>query len=328
MSVNKWTIMKKLNVVMVLALVAAVCNFLVLMNAEEYLGPFDRMIGAVAMAAFLLFLLVIIIWLKNTVDYIKTLNNEIHALEGGDLTREITVSGDGELMTLSESIDDFRKSMKAQLDTIEELEKSNRLMTAEIAHDMRTPLTALIMYLDFAPSELGDREPQAVEYVTKARERSVRLKTLMDENFTYTTPLESSPAQIQKLQAYEVLSNFLRDMMTYLENEGFSVRVDVVYGHSSVLVRREAVGRVFSNLTSNIMKYAKKDSEILMNVRDEGTQIAVRISNEVRCFEGERPESTGLGERIVKRLMEEMNGEYFAEETDGKYTAILRFAKA
>ena len=85
-------------------------------------------------------------------------------------------------------------------------------------------------------------------------------------------------------------------MMTYLENEGFSVRVDVVYGHSSVLVRREAVGRVFSNLTSNIMKYAKEGTEILIEREGRRAQIDVRISNEVRCFEGERPESTGSAE--------------------------------
>ena len=218
--------------------------------------------------------------------------------------------------------------MKAQLDTIAELEKSNRLMTEEIAHDMRTPLTALMMYLDFALSELGDREPQVTEYVTKARERSVRLKTLMDENFTYSSLPDRSPVQKQSLQAHEVLGSYIGDMMTYLENEGFPVRVDVTYGRASISVRREALGRVFSNLASNIMKYAKEGTEILICARDKGAYMEVRITNEVRRFDGEKPESTGLGGRIVRRLMEEMDGRFSKEEQDGKYTAILQLAKA
>jgi two-component sensor histidine kinase len=54
----------------------------------------------------------------------------------------------------------------------------------------------------------------------------------------------------------------------------------------------------------------------------------VRITNEVRRFDGEKPESTGLGGRIVRRLMEEMDGRFSKEEQDGKYTAILQLAKA
>lgn len=328
MSANKWTIMKKLNVLMLLAFLTAVCCFFIFMNARDYLSLFDRTMGAFAMAAFFLFLGLLIFWMRRTALYIRNLNEEIHAMEGGDLTREITVSGNGETAMLAESIDDFRKSMKAQLDTIEELEKNNRLMTAEIAHDLRTPLTALMMYLDFTLGELGDREPQAVEYVTKARERSVRLKMLLDENFNYTTMPDYFLVEKQKVQPYDILSVYLRDMMGYLEGEGFFVRLDIVFGHNSILILRDALGRVFSNLTSNIMKYATKDEEILMCCREKETHVEVRLSNSVRTFEGEKPESTGFGERIIKRLMEEMDGEYRTEEADGKYTAILLFAKA
>ena len=329
MSVNNWSIMKKLSLLIILALASALCGFIIYVNGWTYFDLFERTIVGLALVLFVVFLGLLRYWLRNNARFIKKLNEEIHALEGGDLNREIPVyNGNSELAMLAESIDDFRKSMKAQLDTIAELEKSNRLMTEEIAHDMRTPLTALMMYLDFALSELGDTEPQVTEYVTKARERSVRLKTLMDENFTYSSLPDRSPVQKQCLQAHEVLGSYIGDMMTYLENEGFPVRVDVTYGRASISVRREALGRVFSNLASNIMKYAKEGTEILICARDKGAYMEVRITNEVRRFDGEKPESTGLGGRIVRRLMEEMDGRFSKEEQDGKYTAILQLAKA
>ena len=331
MSVNNWTIMKKLNLLIILALASALCGFIIYVNGWTYFDPFERTIVGVAMASFVVFLWLLIYWLRNNARFIKKLNEEIHALEGGDLNREIpSYSGNSEMAMLAESIDDFRKSMKAQLDTIAELEKSNRLMTEEIAHDLRTPLTSLMMYLDFALSELGDREPQAAEYVTKAKGRSVRLKSLLDENFNTVTVQDETETEKQRANAHEILRENLRDLMSYLEGEGFRVRldVDVFYGQISFLIQREALGRVFTNLASNIMKYADKNEEVLICEREEETHLEVRIVNRVRAFEGDKPAGMGFGARIVKRMMEEMGGQYYAEEEDGKYTVVLRFAKA
>ena len=54
----------------------------------------------------------------------------------------------------------------------------------------------------------------------------------------------------------------------------------------------------------------------------------ISITNDVRVFDEGKPESTGFGARIVKRLVEEMDGEYLSYEKDGKYTTVLRFLKA
>ena len=118
--------------------------------------------------------------------------------------------------------------------------------------------------------------------------------------------------------------------MTYLESEGFMVRlhVDVFYGQNNLCIIREALERVFTNLASNIMKYADKEEEILIRESEEERHLEVRIVNRARALEGESPAGTGVGTRIIRRMMDEMGGEYYAEEADGKYTTVLRFAKA
>lgn len=331
MSVNKWTIMKRLNLLMIFALVSVLFSFLVYVDGRRYLSLFERLMGGLSVASFFLFLGLLIYWLRRSASDVRTLNGEIHAMEGGDLTREITgVYGDGEIAMLAESIDEFRKSMKGQLATIEQLEKNNRLMTEEIAHDLRTPLTSLIMYLDFAQGELGDREPQAAEYITKAKGRAIRLKSLLDKTFNAVTVSDDQDTKKQKIHSHEVLRDSLRDLMTYLESEGFMVRlhVDVFYGQNNLCIIREALERVFTNLASNIMKYADKEEEILIRESEEERHLEVRIVNRARALEGESPAGTGVGTRIIRRMMDEMGGEYYAEEADGKYTTVLRFAKA
>lgn len=345
---NRWTIREKLGALILLALTVVMSFFFISYNfinprivsqfefkegpadviINSYLSLYEIILALEAAAAIMIFIVILVLGIRHEVKYIKTINDEIHALEGGDLTTEITIRGSDEVAMLAESVDEFRKSMKDHLHTIEELVKSNRMMTAEIAHDLRTPLTSLIMYLDFTLSELENREPLAKEYVTKAREKSVRLKYLLQENFNYTTMPDYFAIEKQSLPAYEVLSGFLTDIIVYLEGDGFYVRTDIKFGHCRILVERDALGRVFGNLLSNIMKYANREEEVSFYSREIEDFVEVRISNEVRTFEGEEPESTGFGARIVKRLMEEMHGEYRVEENEGTYTTILNFAKA
>ena len=292
-----------------------------------YFHLYGKTMAVETAASVLLCFVIIIIAIRKEIRYIHLVNEEIQVLEGGDLTKEITVRGDDEITMLAESVNEFRKSMLNQLVMIEQLEKSNRLTLAEIAHDLRTPLTSLIMYLDFAQKEIEGRETTAELYLTKAREKSARLKNLLDQNYNYTTMQDFFLMEKTKEPAYEVLSGFLGDITTGLEREGFYVRSDISYGHSNILVQRDAVARVFGNLMSNINKYASKEDEVLIRCRERDQYVEVTAVNKVRVFEGDKPESTGFGSRISKRLMGEMDGDYSVEESDGIFTTTLRFLK-
>lgn len=288
--------------------------------------PYYRqiMVAEIAGSA-LLALIIILLGIRRETKYICQLNEEVYALEGGDLSKPVTVRGSDEVAMLAESMDSFRRTMNDKINTIENLEKSNRNMAAEIAHDLRTPLTSLIMYLEFAQEEIRGREPQAEKYLEKARGKTVVLKDLLEENFSFATMPEVRTEELQKMPAYEALSGFLGDMAVYLESEGFSIYAEVSYGQKLLLVQREALGRIFSNLLSNITKYASREDQIRVSCQDTGSFMELRIVNTVREFEGEGPQSTKFGERIMRRLMEEMGGTYQAQERDGKYETVLRF---
>lgn len=294
----------------------------------DYFYSYENTVVAAILAAIAIFFIIVIVGIRRETEYIRLLNDEIHALEGGDLTREMTIRGSDEIATLAESIDEFRKSMKNQLTTIERLEKTNRMTSAEIAHDLRTPLTSLMMYLDFGLSEVQGKEPKAEEYLTKAKEKSIRLKNLLEENFSYTTMTDYFLKEKQEVSADIVLSGFINDFVVNLESRGFHVLTDIFFKESSILLQRDALGRIFGNLATNIYKYAKKEGNVYICGRDKGTCAEIRIENEIRVYEGGKPHSTGFGSRIVKRLMEEMGGEYSTEERDGRYVTILRFMKA
>ena len=93
------------------------------------------------------------------------------------------------------------------------------------------------------------------------------------------------------------------------------------------MIQRDGIGRVFSNIVSNITKYASRDTEVFICCKEKENCVEILFENAVRVFEEGKPESTGFGNRIIKRLMEEMDGEYIARETGGLYMTELHFHK-
>ena len=295
----------------------------------DYLHWYHRMLVIDMAAGVIVFLLIFIKGTSRSVARVVRLGREVQILEGGDLTQRITVQGNDEIAILAQSLEGFRESMVDKLETIRGLEKSNRQMSAEIAHDLRTPLTSLVMYLDFARNEVGEQNPQADYYLDKAREKSIILKNLMEDNFSFVSMNPGKSEELMPMQAFEVLNSLLGDLSTYLESEGFNVRADISYGQNNkIWINREAAGRVSSNLMSNMMKYASRSEEIFIGCKEVDKYLEVRLVNHIRVYEGDRPQSTGFGSRIVLRLMNGMKGEYIASEKDGKYETILRFLKA
>ena len=98
--------------------------------------------------AFALFLLIVMLGIRRTMDYIRRLCDEIEILEGGNLEYEITVSGKDELATLARSLDNMRKSFLAQTEKETYLVQANQRMVTNMSHDLRTPLTSIMIYTE------------------------------------------------------------------------------------------------------------------------------------------------------------------------------------
>lgn len=100
-----------------------------------------------------IFLIIVLLGIRKSLRYLQTIHQEIHILEGGELDYEMTVKGHDELAMSAKSIEDLRKSFLDKLQAIDELQEESRSLVTEMSHDMRTPLTSLMMNLEFAKKE-------------------------------------------------------------------------------------------------------------------------------------------------------------------------------
>lgn len=123
--------------------------------------------------------------IRKTIHYIRKLSQEIKILEGGDLSYPITIIGKDELAQLAEGLDSMRQSFLRQTEQEKQLTFANQRMITEMFHDLRTPLTSIMLYTEILLKNKCENDEQKVSYIQKIDRKARRMKQLSDHLFEY-----------------------------------------------------------------------------------------------------------------------------------------------
>lgn len=279
------------------------------------------------LSATMIFLIIVLMGIRRSLAYLRTIHQEIHILEGGELEYEMTIRGHDELAMIAESIEELRKAFLDKLDAIETLQTESRSLVTEMSHDMRTPLTSLIMYLEFAKKEVGKTELEKSQYITNAYGKAIQLKKLSDNLFDYFLLDKEQEAELESIAVQEAIYDLISDQITILRQEHFKVRIIGELPQVYITVNLEELGRVFDNILSNLLKYAEPMEEVYITFNSTPEMFEIQLANTIKMAEVS-PESTGLGERIISRMMSRMQGQFSKNQEGASYRAVLSFSKS
>lgn len=289
---------------------------------------YDYVFFAELILAFGLFLFIVLRGIQTKMKYIELLSREIEILEGGALDYAVTVNGKDELAELAQSIEQMRLSFQNLLSRESELIKENQKIVTEMSHDLRTPVTAIMLYTEIIKSGKYKENGQLDKYVDKIQAKAQRIKQLTDSLFTYTL---TSGENIVKLDEAESCKTVFYDIFSetcnYLEQRGFRVVFQAQWTEEKLQVSREYVVRIMDNITSNIMKYADPYGPVFISLYDDGEFINICFENRILYLQ-EKPESTEIGIQSVRNMMKKMGGECTYGQLQGMFRMELRFAKS
>ena len=274
--------------------------------------------------SFLLFLLIVMLGIRKTMAYIRQLSTEIAILESGNLEYQITVSGKDELSMLAKGLDDMRSSFRQQVDAKTALTNAHQRMITEISHDLRTPLTSIMLYTEILQQQPENVTQQRV-CIEKIDRQARRLKQLVNNLFDYALITEDMEIpQEPPLLFQEAFYDPLSEAAAYLEQNGYQTAMDLSWEPVQIRVCTNYIGRVLDNLTSNIIKYADPAVPVHIRTVTENGLIGLSFFN-ARLHAPERKESTQIGLRNISGMMEKMGGCCQVTETAHSFTLSLLF---
>ena len=253
--------------------------------------------------SFLLFLTVVLMGIRRKMAYIKMLCREVEILEAGSLNYHITVKGKDELSLLASGLESMRRSFLKKRKKEEETVRKNQRIITEMSHDLRTPITSILIYTEIILNGKVQSIKQEKTYLEKIRKKSLLVKQRTDQLLKYSLKAEQlKETEINTGIFTEVFYELLSDFCGYLEQSGFQVNLDVRWSDKQIRYQEDYVVRITDNISSNILKYADIDKPVNITIREMQETISIRFQNHVDRQKYSN-DSTGIGLLNIENLM-------------------------
>ena len=309
-------------------------NYYLFINTE--LEPVDSLIGFFAKQYFLIAVLiamiavVISLFLTNKLSLpIVKMKKEADKLVNGDYSASFKGDSFSEINDLADTLNNATN----KLSKMNELRKD---LVANVSHDIKTPLTSIINYLDFLSNEERKEQPdQAVvhEYIEVLERQSVRLRKLI-EDLIEASKASSGSLKVEKepCELRIFLEQIAGEYEERLERANLTLNLSVPEEEVIVEADGRHLWRVIDNLLQNACKYAMSGTRVYLQLQVCEEQAMIVIKNVsaselnipaeelmerfVRGDRSRHSEGSGLGLSIARSLTE-LQGGRFAIEIDG-----------
>ncbi len=282
-----------------------------------------------------IFCISVVILLRPKVNYIKTLAAEIKKVEQ-NFGYQIIVEGEDELSELCKSINAMSQALKEKQEKEQREEKIKNRMIADISHDLRTPLTSVMGYVDLVKNRTFENEEQFDQYMDVIDRRLCHMKSMIEQLFDYTKlSQEDFQLKKEKVDLVSILNYVNFEYGTMLKRMGYHWELKLEKKQVWVDVDYERFMRALGNLLENAKKYSIPETLIQVKMSVVQKMACISISNETneigeedlkRIFErfyrkdearGQQA-GTGLGLAIVKKIMERLGGKVEADWENGR----------
>lgn len=275
----------------------------------------------------LVFLVSLSFFLRPKVMYIRYLTEGIDEIKKIGFGKNLKVEGKDELAALCQNINEMSITLKEKQDVEEQEEETKNRLIADISHDIRTPLTSIIGYVNLIVEDDYQNKEKCREYMEVVERRLENMKEMTESLFSYTKLIQKDYTLKKKpVNLLDLAEEVAKEYKYLYKKRGLSLEtrfpknaiwLDLDYGQYA---------RALANLLDNAGKYSIPDSEVIFEVSQRKNEILISISNEThgmkkeeqknlfeRFYRGDKArsgaDSTGLGLAIVKQIINLHQGE-------------------
>ena len=299
------------------------------MNAETF--------AVIGIVIALFSICVAVLTVRRTKTQILEMSDILEDIKNGNGNRRILAETHELTAPLAYSINDIVRSYEDRLLALRRAEETNRQLMTSLSHDVRTPLTTLIGYLDAAHRGMVEGEERD-GYIETACRKAHDLKEYIDVLFDwFRLGSDEFSMNVMTVDLTELTRNILIDWIPVLEHAGIDFEAEIPEQPFRVNLDPEGYMRILNNLMQNAVSHSHAE-KIELTLSGEGGNInilladhGVGISKEdlkhiferlYKCDKGRSEKGSGLGLSIARQLAEKMNGTITADSEPGNGTVF------
>ena len=225
---------------------------------------------------------------KKIVDYFEQIDRGIEEFSEGNFDIEFEVRNEDELSNMARNLNRTTGEINRILAKERDEEKSRKEFITCIAHDLRTPLTSVIGYLQLvmakAHASRSNEELQIKneEYVKIAYEKAIRLQGLIEELFSFTkTDSTELRLHLEEIDVVKLMEQLADECYPSLQEAGLALEFKTSAEVIKIEADGELMARAIANLLTNGIKYGKDGKKIIIDLyrENENSDLHIRIIN-------------------------------------------------
>jgi len=308
--------------------------------------------------SFIVFVEIFFKLIDFTIEYIRKLRRSIQQVTSGNYGVQCEVEYDDELGSLAANINVLSKTLlakekeseklkekeRAALDVERNAEKQKNELITNVAHDLRTPLTTIVGYLELIKDDTALSKEDVHKYSGIAYEKSIRLQEMMDDLFEFTK-LDNADIKLNKsmINLSGLIMQMTDEFYPSFKDCNITPIVDLPEENIYVQGDGQLLARVFDNLISNALKYGYHNTDLKIEVSGDEKYATVKVINHGDTIAPEdipllfnkfyRTDSsrnsktggTGLGLAITKNIVDLHHGDISVTSDDQITTFIVKF---
>lgn len=308
--------------------------------------------------SFIVFVEIFFKLIDFTIEYIRKLRRSIQQVTSGNYGVQCEVEYDDELGSLAANINVLSKTLlakekeseklkekeRAALDIERNAERQKNELITNVAHDLRTPLTTIVGYLELIKDDTALSKEDVHKYSGIAYEKSIRLQEMMDDLFEFTK-LDNADIKLNKsmINLSGLIMQMTDEFYPSFKECNITPIVDLPEENIYVQGDGQLLARVFDNLISNALKYGYHNTDLKIEVSGDEKYATVKVINHGDTIASEdipllfnkfyRTDSsrnsktggTGLGLAITKNIVNLHHGDISVTSDDQITTFIVKF---
>lgn len=217
---------------------------------------------------------------ERSLKYIGKISAAIRNISEGDLNTTVEVIGDDEFSRMAVNLNKMVEDIRELMDKEREAERTKNELITNVAHDLRTPLTSIIGYLELLSGETDMTLEMQKKYIDIAYAKSKRLEKLIEDLFGFTKMNCGKIAMhVGRVDVVKLISQLLEEFYPSFAARNLSYELLSNVPAKVIAADGNLLARLFDNLINNAIKYGADGKRILVRIQAEDIFVTVSVTN-------------------------------------------------
>ena len=214
------------------------------------------------------------------IRYLGRISAAVQSISQGNLNTEVDVTGDDEFSAMAANLNKMSSDIRKLMDKEREAERTKNELITNVAHDLRTPLTSIIGYLELLAGNTQIPQEMQHKYIEIAYSKSRRLEKLIEDLFGFTKLNYGKIAMhIGQIDIVKLLEQLLEEAYPNFEEKNLSYDLQSNVPAKIISADGNLLARLFDNLIGNAIKYGADGKRVLVKIHGEEDTVTVSVTN-------------------------------------------------